>query len=141
MARSDTPPDAVKRAIGTVAGGVLDRFMTLFALFFIGMASVFLTVAWMYGPQVLLQAAQYRKYTERVDARIVESWLALDLDISRIRSPAHWRASALASPCVVVEYGGDWGAPIRREGGQTMTCSSQAAINSSAAVFSRDIRS
>jgi hypothetical protein len=110
----DPSSTAVTEVAGTVAGGVIDRFATLIAVVIIGVASVFLSIAWTFGPQVLLRAAQYRTFTGRTDARIVESWVALDIDVSRIRSPAHWRASAIAAPCVVVEYGGDWGAPTRR---------------------------
>jgi hypothetical protein len=114
-ARSDDEgSNALGEVAGTVAGGVLDRFVTLIAVALIGAASVFLSVAWTYGPQVWLRAAQYRAFTARTDAPIVESWVALDIDVARIISSSHWRASALASPCVVVEYGGDWGAPIRR---------------------------
>jgi hypothetical protein len=110
----DASLEPVKRVAGEVLLGVGGKLLTLVAIIFIGAAGVFLTIAWIYGPQVWVHAAQYRKFTGRADASIVESWLALELDLSQIRSPQHWRASAKASPCAVVEYGGDWGAPVRR---------------------------
>jgi len=92
----------------------IDAFLTLLAAILIGGGGLFLTVAWTAGPKVLLQAAEYRKFTERAEATMVESWVALTLDPSRVRSPSHWRASAKASRCAVIEYGASWGAPTRR---------------------------
>lgn len=106
--------EPLKRAAADAALSATDWVLTLFAILMIGAAGVFLTVAWIYGPQVWVHAAQYRSFTARTDAPIVESWLALDIDLSRIHSPQHWRASAKASPCAVVELRGDWSTPIRR---------------------------
>jgi hypothetical protein len=96
----------VKRLAGTLLLGLGDNILTLVAIGVIGAAGVFLTVAWIYGPQVWVHAAQYKPFTARADARIVESWLALDIDLAGIRWPQHWRASAKASPCAVVEFSG-----------------------------------
>jgi hypothetical protein len=46
--------------------------------------------------------------------RIVESWIALEFDAKDVRNPEFWRASSNAASCEVVEYSGDWGAPLRR---------------------------
>ncbi len=110
---SGTANVAVEQAAKFALSGI-DAFLTLLAAILLGGAGLFLTVAWTAGPQVWMQAAQYRAFTERTDASIVESWVALALDQSRIRSPSHWRASAKASRCAVVEYGASWGAPTRR---------------------------
>lgn len=90
------------------------RVITVVALFLICAAGVFLVNAWQFGVEGLLEATQYRKFTSHLDASIIESWLAVEVDIPAITAPEYWRASAKASPCAVVEYGGDWGAPIRR---------------------------
>ncbi|MEO8754576.1 MAG: hypothetical protein ABI624_18060 [Casimicrobiaceae bacterium] len=87
---------------------------TLMAAFVLGIAGVFLAIAWQFGPQILLQRAQYAHFTGHADGRIVESWLAVEVDTASIRIPANWRASAKASPCAVVEYQGDWSTPLRR---------------------------
>lgn len=107
-------PEPVRRAAGTLLLGAGDRILTLVAILFIGAAGVFLAIAWIYGPQVWLHAAQYRHFTVRADARFVETWLAVDVDLARVRAPQYWRASAKASPCAVVEWSGDWGTPARR---------------------------
>lgn len=89
-------------------------FFTFIAAFILGIAGVFLGVAWQFGPQILLQRAQYAHLTGRTDGHIVESWLAIEIDTASIRNAANWRASAKASPCAVVEYQGEWSTPLRR---------------------------
>lgn len=110
----DVPVTIARRAVSEVALGVLNRFETVLAAGGIAFASIFLLVAWQFGPLVMVEAQQYRKLTGHVDARIVESWLALEFDASSVRVPSNWRASTNAARCVVAEYGGDWGAPLRR---------------------------
>jgi hypothetical protein len=110
----DGPATIARRAVSEVALGVLGRFETLLAVLGMAFASVFLMVGWQFGPLVMLEAQQYKKLTGHVDARIVESWLALEFDASSVRVPSNWRASTNAAGCVVAEYGGDWGAPLRR---------------------------
>jgi hypothetical protein len=94
--------------------GAAARIETLYGAVFLAFAGLFLMIAWQFGPLVLLQAHEYRKMTGHVDARIVESWLALEFDGYGMRVPTNWRAETNAARCVVVEYDGDWGAPLRR---------------------------
>ena len=107
-------PAIARRAAAEVALGVLGRFETLLAIGGMAFASVFLMIGWQFGPLMMIEAQQYKKLTSHVDARIVESWLALEFDASSVRVPSNWRASTNAAGCVVVEYGGDWGTPLRR---------------------------
>ena len=112
-AEVSAPNPLIVQAAGFALTGI-DAFTTLVAVMMLGGAGLFLTIAWQFGPQVWIDAAHYRAFTERADAAIVESWAALALDQSSIRSPANWRASAKARRCAVVEYGASWGAPTRR---------------------------
>jgi|SRR5450631_83952 hypothetical protein len=113
--QSDSIPEAVaKRAVVEVARGASSRILTLLAVGLLAFASIFLMVAWQFGPLVWVEAQQYKKFTGQVDGRIVESWLALEFDAKDVRNPEFWRASTNAARCVVAEYGGDWGAPLRR---------------------------
>jgi hypothetical protein len=113
--KSDTTPiNVATRVVAEAALGVLGRFQTLLAVGLLAFASLFLLIGWQFGPLVMLQAQQYKKMTGHVDARIVESWLALEFDASEVRVPANWRARTNAASCVVAEYEGDWGAPMRR---------------------------
>ena len=108
------PTTVVRRAFGEVALSATVRIEMLLAAFGIAFAGLFLLVGWQFGPLVMVQNAQYRKLTQQVDARIVESWLALEFDAGSVRVPANWRASTNAAGCTVVEYDGEWGAPLRR---------------------------
>lgn len=110
----DVPVTIAKRAAAEVVLGALGRFETLLAVGGMAFASLFLLVAWQSGPLVMLEAQQYKKLTSHVDARIVEGWLALEFDASSVRVPSNWRVSTNAARCVVAEYGGDWGVPLRR---------------------------
>ena len=98
-------------AVAEVAGGVAGKIYWLLAGFLLAFAGMFLLIGWQFGPLVLVEAQQYKKFTSHVDARIVESWLALEFDAGSVRNPEFWRASTNASPCIVAEYDGDWGAP------------------------------
>ncbi len=108
------PVTVAKRAAAEVALGAGNRLMTLVAIGLLAFASVFLMIAWQFGPLVWVEAQQYKKMTSHVDGRIVESWIALEFDAKDVRNPEFWRASTNAASCEVVEYGGDWGAPLRR---------------------------
>jgi len=109
------------RLAAIVAFGQINILLTLIAAFVLGAAAVFLTTAWLIGPKIQLERAAYARFTGSSDARIVDSWVALELDQSQIRSSRFWRASAKASACVVVELkapageaAADWGGPERR---------------------------
>jgi len=108
------PVSIARRAFAEVLLGALGRFEMLIAVGLLAFASVFLLLGWQFGPLVMLQAQHYKKMTRHVDARIVEGWLALEFDAGSVRVPANWRASTNAARCVVAEYDGDWGAPMRR---------------------------
>jgi hypothetical protein len=90
------------------------RISMLLAVGFMAFSSVFLLVGWQFGPLPIIEAQQYKKFTGRVDAQIVESWLALEFDAKDVRNPEFWRASTNAARCVVAQYEGEWGAPLRR---------------------------
>src|SRR4051794_32324525 len=100
--------------LGPLVGTALGPFIRLFAAGFLGVAAVLLTLAWQTGPQHLIDAARYAPLTARQTGKVVESWLALEWDPAEMGESLRWRAFAKASPCVVVEYAGDWGSPTRR---------------------------
>jgi len=119
--QADEPrePSVPALTAGLVALAQMNLFITLIAAFILGAAGIFLTTAWIYGPGLLLERHQYRRFTAKTDARIVDSWLALELAQSDIRNPRFWRASAKASPCFVLETVDsgattEWNAPARR---------------------------
>lgn len=87
----------------------------LMAGFFLLFGGVFLAVAWTAGPQPLIDSFHYAPYTAQVTGRIVDSWVAIDFDPSVLRKGrTNWQPYSKISPCVVVEYSGDWGAALRR---------------------------
>ena len=104
----------------------LQWFMTLVATMVIAAGALFLTAAWQAGPQVALRHHAYARFSATAQARVVESWVALELDPARIRSADYWRASARASPCVVVEIEGVWSAARARA-----FCSNRPSFNDS----------
>jgi type IV secretory pathway VirB3-like protein len=113
-ATGEKKPGVVSRILLALGLDAARRLQLVLCALMIAFASVFLVVGWIAGPQVLLRAHQYAAFTGHVDARIVDSWLALEFDPSTVRNQTFWRASTQASRCVVAEYGGDWGAPLRR---------------------------
>jgi hypothetical protein len=85
----------------------------MIAGFFLLVGGIFLDVAWTVGPQYLLESRQYRDFTGTVNGRIVEGWVALDLDPATLGQSRRWFGYARVSACAVVEYPRDW-APMRR---------------------------
>jgi hypothetical protein len=85
------------RIAAIVALGQINIFLTMIAAFVLGAAAIFLTTAWLFGPKIQLEHSQYARFTASSGGRIVESWVALELDQSRVRSSEFWRASAKAS--------------------------------------------
>ena len=71
-------------------------------------------IAWQAAPQRALDAAKYSKFTARAEGKIVESWLAIEWIPADMGELLRWHAFARTSPCAIVEYAGDWGAPARR---------------------------
>jgi hypothetical protein len=113
--QTDARPPAWKTLlIGNAIGFAVGPMVRLIAVVFLGGAIVFLTVAWQNGPQRTLDAAHYSAFTARASGRIVESWLAVEFDPATMGTHTHWRGFAKASPCAVVEFGGDWNGPARR---------------------------
>ena len=100
--------------LGRLAGLVVGPGLRLVAVVLLGFGAVFLSIGWLLGVKPFLEAREFAAFTGRAEGRIVESWLALEIDTARVGPGGHWRAAAKASPCAVVEYAGDWGAPARR---------------------------
>jgi len=119
MARSEPQGGIARRTgeflLGTVVGNLVGRAARFYAAFFLGIGGLLLAIAWQSGPQQLLQARHFAKLTATAEARIVESWLALDVALADMKDNIRWRAFTKASPCMVVEYEhGDWGTALRR---------------------------
>jgi hypothetical protein len=88
--------------------GMLAGFLLLFG-------GIWLAVAWTAGPQPLIESYRYAPFTAQVPGRIVESWVALDFNPDNLpKGKTRWQPYSKIAPCVVVEYAGDWGAPLRR---------------------------
>ena len=100
--------------VGRLAGLVIGPGVRLVAVLLLGVGAVILSTGWLLGAKPLLEAREFASFAGRAEGRIVESWLALEIDPARVGAGGHWRAAAKASPCAVVEYAGDWGAPARR---------------------------
>jgi hypothetical protein len=96
-----------------VTGLVLGPFTGTISGFLLLAAGMFLIIAWQAGPQHLVDALRLAKLTGHVNGTIVESWVAVDWDPAAMGTSQHWRAFTKASPCAVIEYSGDWGAPAR----------------------------
>lgn len=101
--------------LGTAAGFLTTPLIGIVAGFLLLFGGIFLAVSWQVGVQPLIDAQHYASFTGRATGRIVESWVALDFDPATVRKQdTYWEPSAKISPCAVVEYGNDWGAPMRR---------------------------
>jgi hypothetical protein len=87
----------------------------LFAGFLLLFGGIFLSVAWTVGPKPLLDARQYAPFTAQAQGRIVESWIALEFDPAVLpKDKLYWQPWSKVTPCAIVEYGSDWGAPLQR---------------------------
>jgi hypothetical protein len=88
--------------------GVLAGFLLLFG-------GIFLAIAWMIGPQAYIDSLRYAVYTGHTGGHIVDSWAALEFDPSDLPAgKLRWQPYAKISSCVVVEFTGDWSAPLQR---------------------------
>jgi hypothetical protein len=96
----------LQQLVGFVAApviGVLAGFLLLFG-------GIFLAIAWLIGPQQLVDSWRYRPYAARVSGHVVESWAALEFDPAAVPAgKLYWQPYAKIQPCVVVDYAGDWG--------------------------------
>lgn len=105
-------PSARERAAGWLADFVLGKFTRLYAAILLGAAGLALSFAWSVGPQQALDARQYARLTASAQGRIVDRWLAIEWKASQAGLP-DWRNAARATPCVVLDYDGDWGSHRR----------------------------
>ncbi|MGA9335258.1 MAG: hypothetical protein WBV39_13345 [Rudaea sp.] len=88
--------------------GVLAASLLLFG-------GMFLAVAWQLAVQPLVDASHYAPFTARTSGRIVESWAALEFHPDAMpKGILYWQPRAKIEHCEVVEFAGDWGAPLRR---------------------------
>ena len=102
----------VLQAVGQFAAAPVIGMLAGFLLLFGG---IFLAVAWTAGPQPLIESYRYAPFTAQAQGRIVESWIALDFDPDNLpKGKTRWQPYSKIAACVVVEYGGDWGTPLRR---------------------------
>jgi hypothetical protein len=100
--------------LGQLARSAASPVVNLAAAFLLGTACVFLVAAWQCAPQRVVAAARYKKLTRGMEGKIVESWLALDLDPAAVGKHSSWQPFSKASRCAVVAYEGAPGAPMRR---------------------------
>ena len=107
---SSKVPLFLRVALRFVAAYLLS-WQTLAATFVLGAGGLFLMLGWHFSG--LEHRGEYKALTAHADARVTESWLALDFDAARIRNPANWATSVQAEPCILIEYGEFWGAPLR----------------------------
>ncbi len=104
----------MSRVLEWLAGLALGRFRAFYGAMVLGFGGIALLAGWNAGPQKWLDQRRFATLTAQAPARIVERWLAVEFDPSQIGKAPDWRAFAKASPCIVVEYGGDWSRPLRR---------------------------
>jgi len=102
------------RLLSWVTSAALGRFAAFYGAIFVGIGGVVLSIAWHEGPQKYLDARKFATLTERAQARIVESWIAVELDPAQIGTSSNWRAFAKAAPCIVVEYDSGWTGATQR---------------------------
>ena len=89
--------------IGLVAG-----FMLLFA-------GVFLILGWSVSFGPLIDQHRYAAFTGSATGKIVDSWMALSFDPRDMpKDKLRWFGYAKITGCAVVEYPGDFSAPLRR---------------------------
>jgi hypothetical protein len=112
--------------LGNLFGAAAGFIVRPLAAAILGFAGVFLGMAWLVGPQPMIDHARYSKYTARADGHVIDSWLALEFDPGDMGSHRKWRPFAKAAPCAVVEYSGDWGQPSQRA-----FCGNRFAFNDS----------
>ena len=86
----------------------------LLAGFFLLFGGMFLGIAWLAGPQSLIDSYHYRPFTARTTGHIVESWMALEFNPRELpKGELNWQPYGKIQPCAIVEYAGDSG-EIRR---------------------------
>src|SRR5580765_5273516 len=78
-------------ATGLVLWG-FNALMAFIAALVLSAAAVFLTTAWLFGPKIVRDRAAYAAFTASANGAIVDRWIALELDQSRITASRFWRA-------------------------------------------------
>lgn len=63
-----------------------------------------LSAAWVVGPRLALLERELRQLDTAVEARLVEPYWVLDLDLLRWQPDRHWQSLLSARPCVSAEY-------------------------------------
>jgi hypothetical protein len=100
--------------LGRVAQFLVSPLIGMIVGFLLLFGGIFLDVAWLVGPQSLIDSRHYATYTGKAMGRIVESWTALEFDPGDMGEKRRWFAFGKIATCAVVEYPGEWGAPRRR---------------------------
>jgi len=101
--------------IGNAASLAISPLLGIYAGFLLLCSGIFLAVAWDVGAQPLIDHFRYAPFTARTPGRIVEGWSALEFDPGALPAgKLYWQPYAKISHCAVVEYAGDWGAPLHR---------------------------
>lgn len=122
--------DELRSVISDFAvGRVLGPLAMLQAAAYIGIAGFVLVMAWQNGPQRLIDAGNAAQFTVHKDARIVDSWVALEFDPGDMGKNTNWRAFAKVTPCAIVEYDGDWGSASRAFCGNRHTFYEQYTVH------------
>lgn len=119
-AAAPAQPESIERRAGRFLLGnaallALGPFLGLIAGFLLLFGGIFLAIAWMTGPQPMLDSFRYAPYTAQATGRIVESWVGIEFDPASVpEGKLYWQPESKVSPCVVIDYAGDWGAPLQR---------------------------
>ena len=96
--------------LGQLAGRAVAPILRVLSAFMLLFGGIFLGVAWLCGPQHLLDAYRYAPYTAQMQGRIVDSWLALEFDPAVLPKDAlRWQPYARIQACAEVAYGSDRG--------------------------------
>ncbi|APV50894.1 hypothetical protein BWI17_15075 [Betaproteobacteria bacterium GR16-43] len=88
---------------------MLGKFLRIASAPLIGIGGFVLSMGWTMGPQQLIDDARFAKLTTKVEARVVDRWLAVEWKPGDEAKAPDWRNVAKATACAVVEYEGDWG--------------------------------
>jgi hypothetical protein len=108
--------ERVPAPIRMIGGGFLQAsIIGLIAGFLLLFGGVFLAIAWSTGPQPFIDSFTYASFTAQTSGRIVESWTAVEFNPADVpQGKLYWQAVSKISPCVVIEYSGEWGGATRR---------------------------
>lgn len=93
---------------------VFGRLTGFAAALQLGFAVVTLTIAWQLGLQPAIDGARYAHYTAHAQGTVGASWIALEFDPAEVGDSPYWKLHAHATPCMVVNLAGEWGAPLSR---------------------------